>query len=617
MQQRRRVVIILAGLIALAFALRLYRLDSQPLRGDEAFAIRYWAESPSDVITDLSHREPHPFGTFFGFWAWKSLAGSSVFAMRYLPLLASLLGVSASALLGRRLGGSWRTGLIAAALWAVNPYLIWHAQDARNYAIWAAISPLAMWAFLRAVQLHSRRAWVRYILLEAAALYIFFLEAFMLPVQALYLLLIHRRRETLRGAARAWGVLGLLLIPWLIQAWWLAGSEYAGTLSRSEPGRLLTWFIPTLVLGDDPAAPWGIVVALVWLGALIAALVNLASRPNGTRIAWWFAAYLLLPTLLLTVAGTRMSVFHPRYLLGLAAAVLLTWAIAVDAHYRAAQRFIPYAARGALIVIVLGGMVQLTGYYRGSDAKSPDWPSLARYLETHAAPGEIILQPAPDPAFNYYYHGPADETSLLPDQPLEQQLAALAARYRTIWWVGPPGSVTPVLDDTYRVISQIALADFTVTGFRATDVAPTEIEHRTDITFGEFARLAGYSLRGPDPAAHRITLLLYWEPVGQSAKDYKVFVHLLGPPRQDGSPLWSQDDSLPLSGMVSTTTWTPGDSPLRDVYQLDASDLPAGEYRIGLGFYDPDQPGQRVPVYNVDGESLGDQFTIPLPDLPR
>ena len=58
-----RRVFIMVALLGVAFALRLYRLDAVPLRGDEAFAVRYWAAPPLTVLRDLADWEPHPFGT--------------------------------------------------------------------------------------------------------------------------------------------------------------------------------------------------------------------------------------------------------------------------------------------------------------------------------------------------------------------------------------------------------------------------------------------------------------------------------------------------------------------------------------------------------------------------
>src|SRR5215475_9610603 len=132
----RRERWLVASLILLAFALRVYHLGSSSLRGDEAYTIRYWTQPPAEVIANLADHEPHPLGAFFSFWAWKSLAGDSEFAMRMLPALANIIGIAAMYALTRRLLKNDRAGLVVALLWSINPNLIWHSQDARNYAIW-------------------------------------------------------------------------------------------------------------------------------------------------------------------------------------------------------------------------------------------------------------------------------------------------------------------------------------------------------------------------------------------------------------------------------------------------------------------------------------------------
>src|SRR5258708_13296163 len=77
-------LIVLILLLLLAYMLRLHDLGASSLRGDEAFAIRYWAQSPATILQTLAGTEPHPLGTFTLFCAWKSLLGDSDFAMRML-----------------------------------------------------------------------------------------------------------------------------------------------------------------------------------------------------------------------------------------------------------------------------------------------------------------------------------------------------------------------------------------------------------------------------------------------------------------------------------------------------------------------------------------------------
>ncbi len=194
---------ILVGLVLLACGLRIYHLGVSPFRGDEAFAVRYWAAAPAEVLNGLAWQEPHPFGAFFSFWAWKSLVGSSEFAMRMLPVLVNLLGVPAMVALGRRLLHDERAALIGALLWAVNPNQLWHAQDVRNYALWAGLSAVTFWLLLRASDSNQRLDWALYVVSAVLTLYLFFTEIFVVVVHGLYMLIFGRR------ALRAWiGTMG-------------------------------------------------------------------------------------------------------------------------------------------------------------------------------------------------------------------------------------------------------------------------------------------------------------------------------------------------------------------------------------------------------------------------
>ena len=615
---RHRWLWSLALILGLAFALRVYRLDAVPLRGDEAFAVRSWAADPRDVVRDLARVEPHPLGTFLGFWAWKQVAGDSEFAMRALPLLGNLIGVAAMAQLGRRLLGSARAGLIAAALWAINPYLIWHAQDVRNYAIWAGLSPLALWLFIRALDRGRRGDWLLYIAVEALALYTFFLEAFFLLGHVLYLLLMRRDRRAVRGAVLSWALLGLLLVPWFAQIWFLADSGYQGAVGDARPAALLTDFLPTLLIGAVPPAPWNVLLPLAWI-ALVAAAWRLR-RPPLPRFGWWLALSALLPAALLLVAAGRMSVFHPRYLLAATPALLLpsAWALA-PLFERRATRPARTAIAAALLALPLLSAVELAGYYRGDEAKSPDWPGLVAFLKARTLPGDLIVLPAPDPAFVYYYGQPADETSLRPDADPAALLRPEVNFRSGIWAINAPPDARAFLEAHMQPVGEQWAGAFRIHQYRRWDVRASEIAQPSGAQFGDFARLEGVTLQGPDASNPALTALLYWEPLRQTATDYVVFVHLAGPGTSDtdAGPLVDQADHRPRDGFASTLSWEPGDR-VRDPYHLLETpvDLAPGVYRLIIGFYDPADPAARVPVTGADGAPLGDGLVLPAFEWP-
>ncbi len=602
----------------LAFGLRVYHLDASPLRGDEAFAVRYWAADPlgakslgADV--PLSHREPHPFGTYVSFWVWKQVAGSSEFAMRMLSLLGNLLGLAGIWALARRLFHRAHAAEIAALLWAINPFLIWHAQDARNYALWAGLSPVAMLLFLRAVASNDPRRWTFYVAAQAIALYTFFLEAFLLPVQAIYLLLTRPRREVWRRALVAWFALGVLLLPWMVQLYWLSGSGYTGTLSRADPAALLTNFLPTLLTGQEPAAPWNVVLALAWLALVVLLLIPDIRRRSP---AVWLVVWIALPTALLLVAATRMSVFNPRYLIVVTPVLLLLTARALVAPVGSSHLPRPalLLARIALAALLLVPTADtLAQYYRGASPKAPDWPTLAAFFMERAGPTDLIVFPAPDPAFNYYYtSGPAAEISLDPEHDPADTLDP--ERWRDgIWLVGDSPDAARYLDERYQHVARYTIGGFPVTYYATQEVTTGEIMQPVGATFGNVAHLVGYTLHGPGAASPALTLALYWQPLAKTAIDYKVFVHLtatrLAP---DGTPVWAQDDRAP-----GTPSWEVG-ALLRDPYTLlgaASAALPPGNYTLEIGFYDP-ATGERVPVLGPHGEALGDSLPLAMMQFP-
>ena len=603
----RRTFWALIGILALGFALRVYELGASPLRGDEAYAVRYWAQTPAEVIRTQAAREPHPFGTFLSFYAWEQIAGASEFGMRMLSVLGNWLGTAAMVALAWRLFRDKRIALAAAALWAAHPFLLWHAQDARNYALWAGLSTLAMWALVRAAQRGRARDWAFYVAATCAALYIFFLEAFLLPLHALYLLLFHRQRRTWTRAGWAWVALAVLLIPWGVQAWFLSQSGYGGAILPASAERLVTWLWPTLLLGDAPATPWSWLALGAWAALVSAGLAVGAERTR--RIGAWLAAWIALPTALLFAAATRMSVFHPRYVIAVTPALLLltaTAAVNAARHARKARAWALVPSGLALLPLLWLGV--LIPYWRGERPKAPSWPALVAYLEARVQPDDLIVHTQPDPAFRYYYSGAAAEMSLTGNA-VTAQLRAELNFYNTIWLVGRSAEAEAFLEARMQRVSFHTVADFPVMQFRAWEVRAEEIAQPLDVRFGEIARLRGYTLQGPGPTLNALTVLLYWQPLARAEADYKVFVHLT--PANAPQDVLDQDDHRPLYGFASTLEWSP-QTLYRDPYHLlekAEEPLGAGVYTLRIGFYDP-ATGERLPVYDGDGNPLGDSLAL-------
>ena len=174
------------GLILLAFGLRLYSLDAQSLRGDEAASATYASLPPSDILEITRVADPHPPLFYLVLGGWEKLAGVSEFAVRFWVLIPGVLLVPSVYVLARRLIGGW-VGVIAAFLIALNSFHIWHSQDVRSYT-WFAL--LGLWAAIflwSAAHQGYLRDWVAYTLTMAVLFYVHYYALFLVAFHGLYL----------------------------------------------------------------------------------------------------------------------------------------------------------------------------------------------------------------------------------------------------------------------------------------------------------------------------------------------------------------------------------------------------------------------------------------------
>ena len=111
-----------------------------------------------------------------------------------------------------------------------------------------------------------------------------------------------------------------------------------------------------------------------------------------------------------------------------------------------------------------------------------------------------------------------------------------------------------------------------------------------------------------DHAGDQVTVDLHWSAAQPVPGDYTVFLHLFAP---DGAKV-AQDDDPPRAGFWPTSRWRPGEV-VTSTHTLALPDgLPAGQYQLATGMYDP-ATGQRLFAYRPDGSEWRD-WMILLPE---
>jgi hypothetical protein len=126
------------------------------------------------------------------------------------------------------------------------------------------------------------------------------------------------------------------------------------------------------------------------------------------------------------------------------------------------------------------------------------------------------------------------------------------------------------------------------------------------IDFGHNIQLLGYDVsRASVSAGGTMPLTLYWRATAPVIDNYQVFAHLTRP----ATHLWGQSDKL-NPGEIPTGRW-PLDKYVRDEHELEIlPGTPPGEYELTIGLYSMAN-GVRVPVFNREGNSVGDTLTLP------
>jgi hypothetical protein len=208
---------VLAFLIALGAAMRFASLGEQSFHHDEVITVaRILPGSFTDMLRAVKDYESNPPLYYTLAWGWTKAFGTGEFGLRSLSACFGLATVPVAYLIGTELS-SRRVGLIAAALVAVNPMLIWYSQEARSYALLVFFCAVSLLFFVCALRTRGGRDLALWALGSALALTSHYFAFFAVGIEAAWLLVALRSRWRLvLPAVAAVTAIGLALLPLLM-----------------------------------------------------------------------------------------------------------------------------------------------------------------------------------------------------------------------------------------------------------------------------------------------------------------------------------------------------------------------------------------------------------------
>ncbi|MET0558060.1 MAG: glycosyltransferase family 39 protein [Solirubrobacterales bacterium] len=396
---RSRAFWIVAGLTVLAALLRFLTLGAQSYHHDEIVtASRVLRGGFGHAMDAVGFSESAPPLYYALAWGWTQLTGTGEFGLRSLSAVAGVATVPVAYMVGLELRGR-RAGLLAAALVAVNPMLLWYSQEARVYALFVLLCTVSLLFTVRVLRRGRRRDALLWGVFSGLALATHYFAVFPLLAEVVWLLR-RRRRECLPGLA-VFAAGALALAPLAVHQMSLKHAEW---ISNFNLGHRLWETAATFVTGETSdiiARPEQPLLSVLPLALALAGLALLAARASGEerRAAALPLTVALaavgIPVLLALVAPGKDYVLARNLM---AALVPLLIAVAIGLTLPAARRL------GAVLaaVLIAYSLAFCVWASVSPQLQRPDWEAVAAHLGEPAAPRATITWTLGLASLRYY-----------------------------------------------------------------------------------------------------------------------------------------------------------------------------------------------------------------------
>lgn len=211
----KRNGLILGAMVAAGAAIRFATLDVQSFWYDEAISVDLISRDLRGLLSGIPETESTPPLYYLLAWLWTNVFGTGEVGVRSLSAVLGTATIPVAYVIGRELV-SERTGLVLAALAAVNPMLVWYSQEARSYALLVLLAALSFLWFARALREPTARALGLWSLFSVLAIGSHYFAALIVLPEAVWLLVSARRSGTASRALAAMAPIaatGLALAP--------------------------------------------------------------------------------------------------------------------------------------------------------------------------------------------------------------------------------------------------------------------------------------------------------------------------------------------------------------------------------------------------------------------
>lgn len=278
----------------------------QSLWRDEAFSYLLAQQNVWQILINTAKDFSPPLH-YLLLHFWMLVFGSSEIALRSVPLIffyATIYVVDHILIDVLKIKTKWRFAYLL--LFALNPFLIYYASEARMYSMSVFFVTASWYGYLTGKKkLH--------IIMSVLSLYTHYFTVFAIVSQLLFSHL--QKKHRLEAKSFVW--IAVLFAPWVIfalifhgssnGAFWITGPSLK--TMWLTPGIILTGFENSLLQYSTPL--YGL--TLIAYGAIVIALKNFLNKNARRETSTYLLLWALLPAVVALATSLVKPIFLPRY----------------------------------------------------------------------------------------------------------------------------------------------------------------------------------------------------------------------------------------------------------------------------------------------------------------
>lgn len=375
-----RALPVLLGLVAVALTAVGSWIPS--FWGDEAATSMSAQRSWSSLVLEVSHVDAVHAAYYALMHVWVSMFGATPFALRFPSAIALGVAVAGVVVLVRLGGVSRTTAVIAAAVTMLLPRLSYQGEEARAYAMDAAVATWIVVAVVATLggRLRPRVGWAVVTLLTVVGTYLFLYVGLLVVVTGVLVVARPDRHVHLRRWVSSAGVTVVAVLPIVVVG--LLQKQQVAFLSHrvtTDPYSLLV----TVFFGRTTVA------VAAWALVLVALVTALSARHRSSPEAGLVlvgAVWAFLPLAVLVAANPVAHEFSARYATFTAPGAALLVGLGIDTVRRRTRwgGVLAGAVAVALVVPVWAAQRTPTAF------NASDWSTIGELVRTHASAGDQV-----------------------------------------------------------------------------------------------------------------------------------------------------------------------------------------------------------------------------------